>query len=259
MVRPEVGVPRAMLGSLILNGAMGFAFLLATLYCMGDISTAVSTTTGFPIIQIFYTITGSLAGASAMTTAIIVMATLATIPLVTSAARTLWAFARDSGLPFSRILSHVDAKRGIPTIAVLTTTFFLALLGLLNIASTTAFNAILSLAVVGLYISYLLPTVLILWRRLAKPETLPYGPFKLGRLGVPINIIAIIYTVFACVFLLFPPYQPITPQNFNYASVVLGGVLLLSALYWFWKGRKVYNGPAVEILGRSISNVNGGA
>ncbi|KAK4935515.1 hypothetical protein LTR10_023426 [Elasticomyces elasticus] len=191
-----------------------------------------------------------------MTSAIILMATLATIPLVASAARTLWAFARDSGLRFSRVLSRVDEKRGIPTIAVVVTTVFMALLGLLNIASTTAFNAILSLAVVGLYISYLLPTLLILWRRIAKPQTLPYGPFKLGRLGVSINIIAIAYTMFTCVFLLFPPYQPITPQNFSYASVVLAGVLMLCALYWFSTGRKVYNGPAVEILGRSISIVN---
>lgn len=153
MDRPDIGVPRAMIGSLLLNGGLGFAFLVAVLYCMGDFTTALATNTGFPIIQIFHQITGNLGAASAMTTAVIVMASLATIPLVASAARVLWSLARDSGLPYSEFLSHVDESRGIPTRAILVTTVFLALIGLINIASTTAFTAITSLAVVGLYVS----------------------------------------------------------------------------------------------------------
>ncbi|KIW90075.1 uncharacterized protein Z519_09506 [Cladophialophora bantiana CBS 173.52] len=256
MSNPAVGVPRAMIGSLVLNGILGFSFLLAVLFCMGDIASAIGTATGFPIIQIFYTVTGSLGAASAMTTAVILMASVATIPLVASAARTLWALARDSAFPFSRWLSHVDEKRGIPTRAISVTTLFLMLLGLLNIAAITAFNAILSLAVVGLYLSYLLPVVVILWRRIKNPKSLRWGPFELGRWGITLNIVSIIYTVFCCVFLVFPPYQPVTAQNFNYASVVLGGVLALSAAYWFIRGRKVYTGPAIEILGRTVSNIS---
>lgn len=254
MTHPATGVPRAMVGSLIINGVLGFAFLLAVLFCMGDIASAYETTTGYPIIQIFYTITGSRAAATAMSMAVVVMASLATIPLVASAARTLWALARDRGFPFARFLSGVDEKRGIPKLAVWVTITFLALLGLLNIAATTAFNAILSLAVVGLYLSYLLPVVAILWRRISKPKTLVYGPFRLGRFGIFLNVISIAYTLFCCVFLLFPPYRPVTAQNFNYASVVLAGVFVLSLVYWFLRGRKVYTGPAIEILSRSVSH-----
>lgn len=255
MSDPAVGVPRAMIGCLLINGTMGFSFLLLILFCMGDVASALNTSTGFPIIQIFYNITGGNAGAaSAMTSAVIIMATLATVPLIASASRTLWAFARDSGLPFSSTLARVDAKRGIPTVSVVVTTIFLALLGLLNIASTTAFNAILSLAVVGLYISYLIPVVAILWRRIRLPDTLVYGPFKLGKFGILADVISILYTVFTCVFLLFPPYQPVSALNFNYASVVLSAVLIFSAFYWFWRGRKVYVGPAIQILGRSSLN-----
>ena len=46
---------------------------------------------------IFLQVTGNARSASAMTSAVIVMAALATIPLVASAARMLWAFARDGG------------------------------------------------------------------------------------------------------------------------------------------------------------------
>lgn len=97
MHNAAIGVPYAMVGSVVINAILGFAFLLAVLFCMGDITSALETTTGFPIIQIFYNITGNLRAASAMTSAVIVMAILATIPLMSSAARMAWAFARDGG------------------------------------------------------------------------------------------------------------------------------------------------------------------
>lgn len=92
------GVPIAIIGSLLLNSALGFAFLLAILFTTGDPMAAISTPTGFPIIEIFRHVTSSVQAASAMSSAIVVMASLATIPLVASAARVLWAFARDSGM-----------------------------------------------------------------------------------------------------------------------------------------------------------------
>ncbi|KAL0766945.1 hypothetical protein CaCOL14_010516 [Colletotrichum acutatum] len=147
MENAQVGVPRAMVGCVIINGALGFTFLITLLFCMGDIESALNSTTGFPIIQIFYNITGSLAAANALTAAVTIMAIISTIPLITSAARVMWAFARDQGLPFSRVVSKVERKRGIPTTAIVVTTCLLVLLGLINIGSTTAFNAILSLAV----------------------------------------------------------------------------------------------------------------
>lgn len=116
----------------------------------------------------------------------------------------------------------------------------LTLLGLINIGSTAAFNAIISLAIFGLHISYLVPLILILWRRMLTAEALAYGPWKLGRSGVPINIISIIYLLFTCTFMVFPPYQPVTPVNMNYASLIFGAMLILSAIYWAWRGRKEY-------------------
>lgn len=181
MDNPATGVPTAMIGAIAINGFLGFSFILAVLFCMADLNSVVSTTTGFPIIQVFYDATRSISAASALTSLLIVMAGLATIPLIASASRILWAFARDGGLPFHKSLSRLDHKRGIPTVAILTTTTLLALLGLLNVASTTAFNSILSLAVVALHISYLFPVILMVYRRLSTPQELIFGPFRLGR------------------------------------------------------------------------------
>ena len=142
--------------------------------------------------------------------------------------------------------------RKIPTVATVFTATFLALLGLLNIAATTAFNAILSLAVVGIYLSYLLPVVLMLRVRIKNPERIRYGPWKLGRWGVPLNVIAISYTSFTSAIMVFPPYQPVTASNMNYASVVLGGVVVLGICYWFLKGRERFAGPSYVIDGTAV-------
>ncbi|KAF5534410.1 HNM1-choline permease [Fusarium mexicanum] len=227
MNNAEMGVPRAMVGCLVVNGPLGFAFLLVILFFMGDISAALATPTGFPIIEIFLHMTGSVAAATTMTAMITVMACLSTVPLLTAAARIMWAFARDQGLPFAERIASVDKRRQIPTVSIIVVSFLLMLLSLINIGSTTAFNAILSLAVVSLQASYLLPIILLIWRRLFRPDTLRWGPWRLGKAGLPINIIAVIYLIYTCIFLLFPPYQPITPVNMNYAPVVLGGALKL--------------------------------
>lgn len=116
------------------------------------------------------------------------------------------------------------------------------LLGLINIGSTTAFNAIVSLAVVGLYTSYLIPVLLHAIRRLTGPP-IQYGPFQLGKFGLPLNIFAVIYSVFIVIFLFFPPYQPVTAQNMNYACLVFGAVVLFSLVWWFIRGRRTYSGP----------------
>lgn len=86
-----------MLGSVLLNGAMGFAFLIALLFCMGDIDAALSSPTGYPFIEIFRSVTGSRVASSVMTLVVIVTALLATIALIASAARMVWSLARDKG------------------------------------------------------------------------------------------------------------------------------------------------------------------
>ncbi|RGP78393.1 hypothetical protein FLONG3_3529 [Fusarium longipes] len=269
MEKAETGVPRAMVGCILINWPLGFAFLLVVLFYMGDVASALNTPTGFPIIQIFYNMTGSVTAATCLAGAITAMAALSTVPLITSAARIMWAFARDggqqpwtfyllvsltdkakSGLPFSHYIAKVDRKRKIPTISILVVTFLLILLGLINIGSTTAFNAILSLAVVSLQLSYLVPIVLLIWRRLCRPETLIWGPWRLGMAGLFINIVACIYLTFTSIFLLFPPYRPVTATNMNYAILVLGAVLLFGCIYWPLKARRRYIGPLTngEIL-----------
>lgn len=104
MSNPEVAVPYCMLGSVVLNGSMGFSFLLAILFCMGDMQTALDSATGYPIIEIFYSVTGSKRAGSAMVSMLILTAVLATIALLASTGRMVWSLARDKGTLLSRAI-----------------------------------------------------------------------------------------------------------------------------------------------------------
>ncbi|KAL2839522.1 amino acid transporter [Aspergillus pseudoustus] len=247
MPNPSVTLPRVMLGTIILNSMLGLGFLFALLFCLGDVESILNTTTGFPIIQIFYSTTGSHAATAALITPFISVAIAATFGLLASTSRTTWAFARDRGLPFSGSLSRVIGPACLPLPAITSSTVFMALLGLINIGSTTAFNVIVSLSVVSLYISYLIPIALLLARRIgiAGPPLAhsEYGPFRLGGIMGPLlNVIGVLYSALIVVFLFFTPYQPVTKENMNYAIVVFGAVLVISIALWVAKGRRVFAG-----------------
>lgn len=135
----------------------------------------------------------------------------------------------------------------IPVRAIILVTVTACLLGLVNIGSSTAFNALTSLALIGHYTSYVLPISLLVFRRFGKKE-IPWGPWTLGRWGLPINLISIAYSALLIVFMVFPPYQPVNAENMNYASLIFGAAILFSTVLWFVYGRKIYSGPVKEVI-----------
>lgn len=79
----------------------------------------------------------------------------------------------------------------------------MVLLSLINIGSAVALNAILSLSTLALYVSYLIPIILLVMKRFRK-EPIALGPWNLGRWGLIINLYAIIFGVFVVIWLPFP-------------------------------------------------------
>ncbi len=55
----------------------------------------------------------------------------------------------------------------------------------------------ISLVVSGFLGSYILPIVLLMNRRLTDPRSLKFGPWSLGRAGLPVNIFALLWTIIA--------------------------------------------------------------
>ena len=103
-------VPRSIMISIFINGALGFAVLLVTLFSLNDVERVLKSRTEYPYMQVFLDSTGSAAGAAAMASIITVMAFSANIGILATASRMCWSFCRDRGLPGWQLLQHVREK-----------------------------------------------------------------------------------------------------------------------------------------------------
>lgn len=106
----SVIVPRVMITSILLNGAMGFVMIITFCFCITDLGSALESPEGFPSFFVFNNLTGS---ASATTGMMIVLAVLLFNTVngsLTAGSRQLFAFARDDGLPISWLLKSVSHR-----------------------------------------------------------------------------------------------------------------------------------------------------
>ena len=188
IVNAAVDVPRSIVTSIIINGFLGLAMLIAVLFCLGDPNAALEAqqTIGFPFIEVFIQGTGSIGGTTGMTCILIALSCSATIGFLATASRMIWSFSRDKGLPFSGILSQVRTQSTIPMYAIVVASIIPCLLTLINIGSTTVFNDVTSLALVGFYSIYFLSVALLLYRRITgsiRPRVAgaPYAPAALDK------------------------------------------------------------------------------
>lgn len=116
------------------------------------------------------------------------------------------------------------------------------MLSFVYLASAVAFNALISLAVLALDISYAIPIALLLIRKLegAHPR---YGPWKIGRFSIPVNVFALVFLIFSIIWVAFPPFYPITAETMNFAGPITIGIISLALLDWFTGGNKRFVVP----------------
>lgn len=150
------------------------------------------------------------------------------------------------GFPGSRLLEYVAPGWNIPIPAIVLSATITCLLSLINIGSYYAFNAFNSLGTLSILFSYTIVISCLVWRRFSG-NPLPARRWSLGKWGLPINIISLCFTTPLLLFYAWPLTYPVTPQNMNWSSTMFGGVLILAAIYYVFKGRKDYAGPVVLV------------
>lgn len=87
-------VPWCMISTVLLNGVLGWAIVIAFSFCIvPTIDDALTSPTGYDFIEVFYNAMGT-AGTAGMTAVLIILMWLATIGFLATASRQTWAFAR---------------------------------------------------------------------------------------------------------------------------------------------------------------------
>ncbi|KAK4505063.1 hypothetical protein PRZ48_003026 [Zasmidium cellare] len=262
-----VWLPRVLVVGSLLNYLFGFIMLLTFLFRAENIPQALQANPTTPFLAMLQNITGSRTAACVMGVYIAVAFFFGALNMVSTASRQLYAFARDGGVPFARQLRTVTAS-GVPLNAIIATWAFNVILALIVISSTIAFRIIGGLAETMVLSSYMMSICTVFCRRLKGP--LPKAPFSLGLWGFPINVLAVIFTLFSLIMVcvtrlfgtlangsskaMFPTMPNPTLASMNWSSVVYVGMAILPFVLYAVHQRHVYV-PPVELV-READQVN---
>ncbi|KAJ5935311.1 hypothetical protein N7466_004858 [Penicillium verhagenii] len=240
--KPESRVPLGIMLQMLTAFTTSFVYLIALFYSIQDLDAVYTSSIGFfPTAEIYRQATGSNAGAICLI-AVLFLATFPTlIGTFVTGGRMWWSLARDNATPFASYFAQIHPTLNCPVRATVAMSILVTCLGCIYVGSTTAFQALISSFIVLSSLSYLgaiLPHVL------SGRQNMVPGPFYMGqKLGMAVNITALLYIVVTVVFFCFPLVLPATVQNMNYTSVIIVGLMALTALWWVLRARREYLGP----------------
>ena len=202
---------------------------------------ALQTATGVPPVQIWIDAVGQTLG---MVVLLLVIGAqfFCGMSSVTANSRMIYAFSRDGAIPGSSLWHKINHRTRTPTNSIWLAAGGAFLLGLPYLYSATAYAAITSIAVIGLYVAYVAPVFL----RLLAGSKFQAGPWSLGRWSKPIGIIATLWVAFIFILFMLPQTFPITILNFNYTPVVFLVVLGGAALWYAVSAKNWFTGPRVQ-------------
>ena len=226
----------------------GWLLLIGITFAIQNYANEVGATV--PPAQIFIDAIGGT-GAKLLLLIVIVAQLFCGMSSVTANSRMIYAFSRDGAVPGSAIWHHINAKTRTPTNAIWLAAGGALILGLPYLWNSTAYAAVTSIAVIGLYVAYVLPTFL----RLRLGSAFVRGPWHLGRWSRPIGIIACVWVVFITVLFMLPTVNPITWDNFNYTVFAVVAVIGFAGIYWLVSARKWFTGPKVQGSAEEMASI----
>ncbi|KAF9238374.1 amino acid/polyamine transporter I [Melanogaster broomeanus] len=250
-------VPWAIVSAIGIAGVLGWAINVSLAFCMGtDLESILDSPVGQPMAQIFFNSFGQN-GTLGIWAIVVLVQYMMGSSMVLAASRQSFAFARDGALPFSSILYRMNSFTGTPVNTVWFVAAISIILGLLAFAGPAAINAIFAISVTALYIAYSIPIA----ARFIFTNDFKPGPFSLGAFSLPVAIISISFMTFMDIVFFFPTTPQTDATTMNYTVVVLGGVLFLSLVWYYFPvygGVHWFTGPIRNVSADdSPDNVSG--
>ncbi len=233
-VDPRRRAPWGMVLAVAVSAIGGYLLLFALTISIGDLSSVLDAKdSGGNEIPAVLTILSSGLGARAgfAFSALAAMAMwFCGLSALTWASRTVYAFARDGGLPFSAVWRRVHPEYQTPVPAI----WVCAALGFLAAVYSGAYAVVTSISTIGLYLSYIIP-VWLHWRVRGTARQLAPGPWRLGRWGRIINLLAMLWVLSLSLILSIP-------DDWRPGRTML--ILLVFLLFWYrLKAQKSFVGP----------------
>ncbi|MEU6037140.1 amino acid permease [Actinomadura sp. NPDC047616] len=247
--------------SIAYSGVGGWILLLAFLFAATDVD---AVNEQFGAVSAIFTTALSPAPAKIVVAISVIGQFCCGMSCVTSMSRMTYAFARDGGIPGSRLWAKVDRNR-TPVNAIImgcAAALVLTLPALYKSPTGTpvAFYAVVSIAVIGLYLAFLIP----IWLRLRMGDAFRPGPWTLGAKYKVMCWIAVIEIAVISVYFVLPLAPAGVPGGgdfdwtaVNYAPIALGVVLLLVGGWWLLSARRWFTGPRTTLDDTELAVLGG--
>ncbi|CAJ1977473.1 unnamed protein product [Sphenostylis stenocarpa] len=246
----DINGPKGIISAVGISVIVGWGYILGITFAVSDIPYLLSEDNdagGYAIAEVFYLAFKKRYGHGTGGIICLVIVAVAIffcgMSSVTSNSRMVYAFSRDGAMPISSLWHKVN-RQEVPIYAVWLSVSISFSMALTSLGSIVAFEAMVSIATIGLYIAYALP---IFFRvTLAQKDFVP-GPFNLGRYGVIVGWVAVLWVLIISILFSLPVSYPITIETLNYTPVAFGCLLILVVSFWLISGRRWFKGPVTNI------------
>ncbi|KAG0581342.1 hypothetical protein KC19_4G243800 [Ceratodon purpureus] len=240
--------PFGILAAIIVSIVLGYAYIMGITFAVMDpdmLLDPANDAGGYAIGQLFYQVFkdryGTGTGGIFCMGIVAVAVYLCCMSCITSNSRMTYAFSRDGALPLSKLWHKVN-RHEVPIYAVWLSAFMAFVMTLPSLGSLVAFQAMVSIATIGSYISYAIPIFI---RITLAHRTFVPGPVNLGPRwrSLAVGWLAVIWVATITVLFCLPVRYPLDTESLNYTPAAVGGVFVLVMSYWLLSARKWFKGP----------------
>ncbi|MFD4942379.1 APC family permease [Streptomyces sp. NPDC058239] len=253
---PARNAPRAILRALVASFVLGGLILLFALLATPDLQAGQLAEHG---LQYVVKATLGESVGLAILWCVIVAITVCALSVQTAGLRLAFAMARDNNLPAGTHLARVSPRFRTPVLATVLIGFVAILILVVNIKQPQIFSVVTSIAIVMIYVAYLLVTTPMLVQRLRGTWTPAAGRFSMGRMGLPVNIAAVLWGIAMTVNLLWPRasvYNATGTQHWylRWGGVLFVGVVAVGGFTYYWFVQRKRTGVLAEhAVGRPLA------
>jgi urea carboxylase system permease len=194
---------------------------------------------------------------------IVVAVTVCALAVHTAAIRLTFAMARDNALPFGEQLANVNPETQTPIASSVLIGVIAAVILVVNIGQPKIFTVLTSIAIIMIYLAYLMVTGPMLMKRLRgqwpPADLAESGYFNMGRWGMFVNVVAVLWGVGMALNLAWPREAVYGAPWYNtWGAFVYIGVILGAGLLWYaWRGRHHIGTLASHAVGTSDRAIEG--
>jgi urea carboxylase system permease len=239
---PRKKAPRAILQALLAAGFAGLLVLLFALMAAPDLANPDLGNIRGGLPMLVKSVLGETAGKLFL--CIVIFAIIVcTLAVHSGAVRLMFAMGRDGCLPLSKSLSEVSPKTHTPVLATLLCGLGSIIILGMNLQFPKVFELVTSIAILWANLAYWIVVAVQLRNRFKSTgnEAVTPARFSLGKWGLPINILALLWSSFMVINVSWPRTATYGLEWYNqYAAwIYTAGLICIGLFIYYFKLYKI--------------------